>query len=69
MVLTCQSAARAMHAPVCREVGSVCSPTSIKVADGDGESSQRAYIVTLLKDGNKTLAECFPNIKLGPKKK
>lgn len=47
----------------------MCSPTSIKVSDGNGESQQRAYIVALLKDGSKTLAESFPNIKMGPKKK
>lgn len=47
----------------------MCSPTSIKVSDGNGESQQRAYIVALLKDGGKTLAESFPNIKMGPKKK
>ena len=58
-----------LSAVPCREVGSVCSPTSIKVSDGNGESQQRAYIVALLKDGGKTLAESFPNIKMGPKKK
>ncbi|KAG1677242.1 hypothetical protein FOA52_013441 [Chlamydomonas sp. UWO 241] len=55
-----------------REVGSTCQPTLYKGDDGEGGAadgpSTRAYNVILLK-GGKTLGECFPGIKVGPKRK
>ena len=56
---------------LCREVGSTCLPTSLKMDGGaSGDlTSVRSFNVVLLKDPNKTLAECFPGIKVGPKRK
>ena len=51
-----------------REVGSTCVSTTIK-QDGVAGAGVRSYNVILLKDPSKTLAETFPNIKIGPKKK
>jgi len=59
--------------PRFRELGCVCNPTTVAAAGDDGEPTRvRAYTVALLKDTSlpaKTLADCFPKIKTGPKRK
>jgi hypothetical protein len=50
-----------------REVGSTCQPTSFKNEDEEGTKT-KSYNVLMLKSG-KTLGDCFPGIKVGPKRK